>query len=222
LRSIPRFSNSTVLSFVPTLLLLLPSENLMNASLQQTFLSLSRFVVQGLFESSRRQYGSLLRQLAEVLSNNTLAWQHFRLLFLGSGPNLQLDSHQVLRERVDVVQDAPYLQFYEELSRNVALLPAFASDLYYEKKSSSSIGAALIAGTPLIANRTLLAAYSFLDEAAIYFLNDGESEVQMMESILRNFSFVKISATREQLRLLNVRLIDANIRVLQQILSSRR
>ena len=41
----------------------------------------------------------------------------------------------------------------------LAVAPAFASDAYYVNKGSSSIGAALVAGTPLIAHRYMLQSY---------------------------------------------------------------
>ena len=47
-----------------------------------------------------------------------------------------------------------------------AVLPAFASDVYYTSKASSSVAAALICGTPLLANLQLLRAYSYLPPEA--------------------------------------------------------
>lgn len=39
------------------------------------------------------------------------------------------------------------------------MAPAFASDAYYVNKGSSSIGASLIADTPLISHRYMLKSY---------------------------------------------------------------
>jgi len=49
----------------------------------------------------------------------------------------------------------------------LAVLPAFASNVYYTTKASSSVAAAIICGTPLLADHELLAAYSYLSEDAV-------------------------------------------------------
>ena len=50
----------------------------------------------------------------------------------------------------------------------LAVLPAFASSVYYTAKASSSIAAALICGTPLLADDQLLAAYSYMPRNATF------------------------------------------------------
>ncbi len=50
----------------------------------------------------------------------------------------------------------------------LAVVPAFASDHYYTTKASSSVAAALICGTPLLASAELLAAYSYLHANATF------------------------------------------------------
>jgi len=55
---------------------------------------------------------------------------------------------------------SPHTQeYYEVLHSCIALSPAFASNAYYVNKGSSSIGASLISGTPLIAHRRMLKSY---------------------------------------------------------------
>lgn len=41
----------------------------------------------------------------------------------------------------------------------LAVVPAFASDAYYVNKGSSSIGASLISGVPLVSHRYMLKSY---------------------------------------------------------------
>ena len=54
------------------------------------------------------------------------------------------------------------------MRRARAVLPAFASDVYYTAKASSSVAAALICGTPLLAGPQLLRAYSYLPPEATF------------------------------------------------------
>ena len=60
-----------------------------------------------------------------------------------------------------------------------ALLPAFNSPAYYLNKGSSSVGASLISGTPLLASPPLLEAYSFLDPSAVLLVEEGAGELQV-------------------------------------------
>lgn len=55
-------------------------------------------------------------------------------------------------------------EYYARLQRALAVVPGFARDTYYKTKASSSVAAALICCTPLIANRDLMTAYSYLNE----------------------------------------------------------
>lgn len=50
-------------------------------------------------------------------------------------------------------------EYYEVLHSCIAVAPAFANDAYYINKGSSSIGASLISGTPLISHRYMLKSY---------------------------------------------------------------
>lgn len=50
----------------------------------------------------------------------------------------------------------------------VAVLPAFASNVYYTSKASSSVATAITCGTPLLADEELLAAYSYLPQEAAF------------------------------------------------------
>ena len=56
--------------------------------------------------------------------------------------------------------------YYRRVRRALAVLPAFASDVYLKQKSSSSVAAAIVCGTPLIANPRLLASYPYLSKVS--------------------------------------------------------
>ena len=52
------------------------------------------------------------------------------------------------------------------MQMSLGVLTAFASDMYYTKKSSSSVAAAVVCGTPLIGPRRLLDTYAYLNEVS--------------------------------------------------------
>lgn len=53
-------------------------------------------------------------------------------------------------------------KYYRIVKDSFGVLPAFASDIYYTKKASSSVATALICGTPLIADQKMLSSYPYL------------------------------------------------------------
>ena len=57
-------------------------------------------------------------------------------------------------------------EYYRAIRASLAVVPAFASDIYYTKKASSSVAAALIVGTPLLADEQLLKHYTYLSKVA--------------------------------------------------------
>ena len=65
----------------------------------------------------------------------------------------------------------------------VAVLPAFASPTYLTHKASSSVAAAIIAGTPLLADEALLHAYSYLPQHAVLEQVTGKSEASAMARV---------------------------------------
>lgn len=65
----------------------------------------------------------------------------------------------------------------------LAVLPAFASPVYLTHKASSSVAAAIICGTPLLADEALLRAYSYLPERAVFMMVAGEHEASAMARV---------------------------------------
>lgn len=120
--------------------------------------------VQGKLDPARRDYYGLFSELLarreEALAANlTLVVQgkgggRTGTSILDVPPRLLQDGLVVQHEAL------PFQSYFELLHSCVALLPAFASPAYYTEKGSSSVGAALVAGTPLIATQRLLQAYT--------------------------------------------------------------
>jgi hypothetical protein len=65
------------------------------------------------------------------------------------------------------------------------MLPAFASAEYTKSKASSTIPASLIVGSPLIADDDLLGAYRFLTRDDVYYREQGEDEIDVVERIAK-------------------------------------
>ena len=53
-------------------------------------------------------------------------------------------------------------EFYQVISLAEAVVPAFAGDAYYRSTASSSVAAAFLCDTPLLADQRLLRHYSYL------------------------------------------------------------
>lgn len=69
--------------------------------------------------------------------------------------------------------------YYRALHACIAVVPAFASPAYNLNKGSSSVAAVIAAGTPLLADRALLWAYSFLQEEAVLLAEEGGTGLQV-------------------------------------------
>lgn len=54
--------------------------------------------------------------------------------------------------------------YYRAIRASLAVVPAFASDVYYTKKASSSVAAAMVCGTPLLAEPEMLEHYTYLSK----------------------------------------------------------
>ena len=72
----------------------------------------------------------------------------------------------------------------------LAVLPAFASSAYLTHKASSSVAAAIICGTPLLADEALLRAYTYLPKRAVFMAVAGEHEASAMARVAAHSSEV--------------------------------
>lgn len=142
------------------------------------------FSVQGEYARGR-DYNMVFKHLAKIIEAATAREQpveatNVHLVGFGSHPEVpkELESHVIFDERLD------YTDFYNTLKQTDAVLTAFSSDSYYLIKASSSVPAALIAGTPLIGNKRLLQTYQYLDESIVWMQEPGESDMDTVERVL--------------------------------------
>ncbi|KAF4126990.1 hypothetical protein GMORB2_0728 [Geosmithia morbida] len=81
-------------------------------------------------------------------------------------------------------EDLSYPDFYRVLSEAFAVLPAFASDEYLDRKASSTVPAALIAGAPMVATQAILDAYSYLPRDAVWLSEPDEDEMDTIRRFI--------------------------------------
>lgn len=147
------------------------------------------FGLQGLYESTRRNYKTIFSHLQQFIDSrsserdgNTNSNVTLHLLGQGTHPEVpsSLTSHVSFDESLD------YDEYYSILSRTFALLPAFANDEYLDRKASSTVPAGLIGGTPLVATKEIMAAYSYLPEDAVYLQRKDETEFDVIGRVLKD------------------------------------
>ena len=147
------------------------------------------FGLQGLYESTRRDYKSIFFHLQEFIDSRSSERDgelnsNVTLHLLGQGTHPEVPSG--LTSHVSFDESLDYHEYYSILSRTFALLPAFANDQYLDRKASSTVPAGLIGGTPLVATKEILAAYSYLPEDAVYLQGKEETEFDVIGRVLKN------------------------------------
>jgi hypothetical protein len=167
--------------------------------------------MQGDYDVARRNYSAIFDRLGdvvEVAKNRTSATaepvsKDIKLHLLGHGDPPKIPSK--MSSLVTLDQGLDYSKYYNMLSRTFSLLPGFATDEYLDRKASSSVPAALIAGTPLIASEEIVGAYAYLPMDAVWLQYKGESE---MDTVAR---IVAWSDEEHALKKSNVRKASARI-----------
>ncbi|KAG8526494.1 uncharacterized protein KY384_008694 [Bacidia gigantensis] len=114
-----------------------------------------------------------------------------------------------LRQNIFIHENLNYHDFYNLLSQQSALLPAFSSDKYRWMKASSSIACSLIAGTPLVVDENILRAYSYLGEDAVYVQKNKETEFDALGKVLEG-SYDHVVEKRRRVRLRASQVIEQN------------
>ncbi|KAI5267731.1 hypothetical protein E4T47_07986 [Aureobasidium subglaciale] len=137
------------------------------------------FAMQGDYDPHRRDYTHIFQRLGNFLQE---AERNISMRLLGQGR--RPDVPENVKSHVFFDQGLNYIDFYGLLSKVSAVLPGFASPEYLDRKASSSVPAALIAGTPLVADRRLLEAYSYVEEESVWLQENGENEFDVVGRML--------------------------------------
>ncbi|KAH8555423.1 hypothetical protein BGW37DRAFT_477101 [Umbelopsis sp. PMI_123] len=204
----PIYANVPTGLFVPTFDYRLPDSCATADNTEKSEACRTTFVVQGIFETGRRDYNSLFDRLQDKVTADEEGWNDFHLLLLGQGS--PFDLKEPLASHVSTFNDLPYLDYYDKIHHSLALLPAFASDSYLLYKASSSVGASLLTGVPLIADQALLDSYRHLTKDGVYFQNDGEHFIDTVERI-RKLSVEEMNEKRANASAMNRHIIEGNI-----------
>ena len=171
-----------------------------------------QLAMQGDYSSDRRNYTSVFELLASVtrkIETATEGQGTVSLHLIGHGEEPAVPD--AIRARVSFDENLLYHDFYTILSHQFAVLPAFASETYYDRKASSSIPAALIAGAPVVASQRLLDAYTYLPREAVWLSREGESEMQVIERVVGEGQGEEFERKREAARRACGVLTEANV-----------
>jgi len=143
--------------------------------------------LQGDYSDGRRDYngvfnhlGSVIRKANEESEGHTP--QNVSLHLIGHGTHPEVPDH--VKDHVFFDEGLSYPDFYTLMSKSFAVLPAFASETYFDRKASSTIPAALIAGAPIVASEELLKAYSYLPRDTTWVARPGEGEMDVIERVI--------------------------------------
>ncbi|KAF7557765.1 hypothetical protein G7Z17_g389 [Cylindrodendrum hubeiense] len=145
--------------------------------------------MQGDYSSSRRDYKHIFTELAGVVDKvkNTPGPQEnetVALHVIGHGKTPEVPD--ITKDHVIFDKSLSYPDFYAVLSRAFAVIPGFASDEYLDRKASSTVPAALIAGAPLLASEEILKAYSYLPREAAWVSIPGEEDMDAIKRVISN------------------------------------
>ncbi|KAJ3047841.1 hypothetical protein HK097_011131, partial [Rhizophlyctis rosea] len=143
--------------------------------------------MQGYLESNRRNYTHILTALQQnlpLLQSFQQKYSNVSISIFGSdnnhpGRGPQSSIPKDLKPFVKFHINLPYPEYYALMSSAIGILPAFAAPEYLQSRASSSIGAAVIVGTPPIATKEIVGAYRYLDGEsgeAYWTQEEGESE----------------------------------------------
>jgi hypothetical protein len=166
------------------------------------------FAMQGDYDPHRRDYKHIFERLGNFLAAAE-GERNVSMHLLGQGQRPSVPEN--VASHVFFDQGLSYVDFYGLLSKVSAVLPGFASPEYLDRKASSSVPAALIAGTPLVADRRLLAAYAYVEEESVWLQEDGENEFDVVGRMLSSTAEQREEKS-EHAKLNAQRIIQGNIR----------
>ncbi|KAI0092484.1 hypothetical protein BDY19DRAFT_883745 [Irpex rosettiformis] len=166
---------------------------------------LSKAVIQGSFDSVRRDYNNLFADLINSLHDNASSWGYhpligsrksfvpdhrgaetpFELYLVGSG---QIEIPDELAYMVTVYRNLDYEDFYRFIANCDIVVPAFSSSIYYRFMASSTVALALELNVPILGTLRLRKAYRYIDDDRV---------VVTRPAAMREVSALKALRTRD-------------------------
>ncbi|KAJ7849783.1 hypothetical protein B0H13DRAFT_1644880 [Mycena leptocephala] len=144
---------------------------------------LSDAVIQGSFDTARRDYLEIFSELKESLARDPKVWGYlplgaedgasyvadttladppFRLFLVGSG---QLDIPHELKNMVLIRVGLDYPEFYALMRQMDICVPAFSADHgYYNAQASSTFAMAVECDVPILATERIKTAYAYVND----------------------------------------------------------
>ncbi|KZO90813.1 hypothetical protein CALVIDRAFT_558495 [Calocera viscosa TUFC12733] len=166
----------------------------------------SKFVIQGSIDTLRRDYDGLIAELLERMKSDLHSWGYrqekdgspfipLKKPAHGTVPppfTLHLIGHSIREPKIPDemtnvvhIRDSPdFSEFYGTLSEMDVLIPAFSADTYLTSVASSSIPAALMTRTPILASPAHLRAYAYLAPPAVIVRPSSMTDAEAI-SLLR-------------------------------------
>lgn len=171
--------------------------------------------MQGDYDASRRDYAGIFQHLGDIIGDfgngaageKKTASPEVSLHLIGHGNRPPVPDS--VKQQTVFDENLSYIDFYTLLSRSFALLPAFASKEYFDRKASSTVPASMIGGVPLVASEELLKAYSYLPREAAWMSKPDEGEMDVIKRV-RNMADER-AKKRDIIKAACQRLVEENI-----------
>ncbi|KDQ54573.1 hypothetical protein JAAARDRAFT_38258 [Jaapia argillacea MUCL 33604] len=157
---------------------------------------LSQAVVQGFFSPERRDYARLFQELTQAILEDPAVWGYqalnatsekvfkpipdssvppFQLNLAGEG---YLEVPHVLRNVVKKHAGLSYPEFYDLMESMDVVIPAFATNIYYEKQASSTVVMAIECDVPMLVTHRFRESYTYADDDRVLITRpQGLSEI---------------------------------------------
>lgn len=161
-----------------------PVLDLPDYGVRSTADKITRVVVQGNFDPTRRDYTHIFKDLLDALKSDPGAWGYlplgqdrneyvpiphaneepFTLHLVGHG---QLEIPKELTQVVKFHVDLDYSEFYSVMQSMDIVVPAFVNYDYFDVQASSTVVMAVECNVPLLATTRMRQAYGYIDDERI-------------------------------------------------------
>lgn len=176
-------------------------------------------VIQGTVSPKRRDYSAFVK---EALRDPIQQSRRFNLTILGSNAdrasqilNIQ---HPQFDSTVSRMSARYYVDFYGVLMNNMALYPAFLNDsLTLTQKASSTIPCSFISDIPLLANKAILEAYSYIDEESVFL--ESTSTGSLFDG-LHSITPTEFESKLQALERNRIKIYQSNLKTFEEMLAS--
>ncbi|KAK9491227.1 hypothetical protein V1508DRAFT_390098 [Lipomyces doorenjongii] len=150
-------------------------------------------IIPGKFEAERRNYESIFAEYGKLDCDINL-----RLVGSGLIPRIA----DVLSHKIGFITNLNFFEFFQEMSKGVAIIPTLGNEHYLKSQASSTVATSIIAGTPLIASQQFIVAHSQIPVEAVWLQGEHETELQVLQRVghLNSSEWQQKKDTVERLR----------------------